>query len=214
MIEVFILGLLTPLTAVCVLPLFPGFIAFLSQQSNLGKYGIALFGLLVSIGVLAFMFLFGLLFSYVFEVGLTQYIGIITPIAMMVLIAISILLLIDFDFSRIFPHFNTPESKNPYLSAFLFGFFFAAIVIPCQPSFLTVFFARQFVELNGFAQNMIDFLFFGLGMAAPLLFFALVSLQWSKQIISFITKHKTTINRVTGAIMLVISLYYLLFVFL
>lgn len=214
LIEAFILGLLTPTTAVCVLPLFPGFLSFLAQQTAIkSRYAMAIFGLLVSLGVIIFMLLFGLLFSSILQQSLTNYITLFTPIAMLVLLAISILLIIDFDFSRIFPHFNAPNTKNPYFSAFLFGFFFAAIVIPCQPSFLAVFFARQFIEIFGFFTSMMNFLAFGIGMAAPLLLFSLISLRWSRQILGFITRHKTIINRVTGSIMLAITVYYLFFVF-
>ena len=36
----FLLGLLTPLTAVCVLPLYPGFLSFLSRKlSTTGRRG-------------------------------------------------------------------------------------------------------------------------------------------------------------------------------
>jgi cytochrome c-type biogenesis protein len=60
---------------------------------------------------------------------------------------------------------------------------------------------------------MVSFLAFGLGMGTPLIVFSLASAQWSKQVISFTTTHKTTINRTAGAIMLIISLYYLTCIF-
>lgn len=209
--EAFILGVLTPLTAICVLPLFPGFLAFLSNQTSLkGKYAAAIFGTVVAVGVVAFMFVFGLVFSYFLEVSLTAVIGIITPIAMGILLIISILLIFDVDFARFLPHFATPESKNPFLNAFLFGFFFAAVVIPCQPGFLAAFFARSLVEFSGFIPSMMKFLAFGIGMAFPLLLFSVFSLRWSTQIIRYLTKHKTIINRTTGAVMLVLVSYFLI----
>jgi cytochrome c-type biogenesis protein len=46
-----------------------------------------------------------------------------------------------------------------------------------------------------------------------LLVLAFFSQVWTKQIIGFFTKYKSIINRVSGLIMLVISIYYLFFVF-
>ena len=209
--EAFILGVLTPITAVCVLPLFPGFLAFLANQTKLNtKYATALFGAIVALGVIVFMFLFGLIFSTLFEVSLTSVIGIITPIAMGLLLFVSILLIFNVDIARFLPKFVTPESKNPYLNAFLFGFFFAAIVIPCQPSFIAAFFARQFIVFSGFIPSMMKFLAFGIGLAAPLLLFSLISLKWNQQIMGFLARNKTVINRTTGVIMLVLVLYFLI----
>ena len=49
--EAFILGVLTPITAGCILPLFPGFLAFLANQTKLDtKYATALFGGIVASG--------------------------------------------------------------------------------------------------------------------------------------------------------------------
>jgi len=53
----FLLGLLTPLTAVCVLPLYPGFLSFLSRKlSTTGRRGSPLaLGGLVAGGVVRFL---------------------------------------------------------------------------------------------------------------------------------------------------------------
>ena len=56
-------------------------------------------------------------------------------------------------------------------------------------------------------------MFYGLGVGAPLLAFSLVSPAFSRTMVNFFVKHSSTINRVAGAVLLGISLYYLLFVF-
>jgi len=45
------------------------------------------------------------------------------------------------------------------------------------------------------------------------LILAVVSASWSKIVIGFLTKYKKWINVAAGVIMLLISLYYLIFVF-
>ena len=64
-----------------------------------------------------------------------------------------------------------------------------------------------------FIVNLLNFVMFGFGMGLPLLIFALISAGKSKVIINFLTKKKRIINLIAGIIMLVISLYYLIFVF-
>lgn len=185
----FILGVLTPLTALCVLPLFPGFVAFLANQTRFtGRRSMALMGLLVSAGIILFMLLLGVIFTMILEVALTSVIQIISPIAMGILVIISILLLFDVDIGKYLPKYQGPQSKNPYVASLLFGLFFGAIILPCNPGFIAAMFAKSFVTgALGFAGNMLHFLLFGTGMAFPLLLFSLFSLQWSKQIIRFLT---------------------------
>ena len=210
----FVLGVLTPLAAVCVLPLYPGFLAYLSNQAfgKEEKSSLFGFGLIVTAGVIAFMGILGLLFTTVLQVSLTSVIGIVSPIAFGILALISILLIADFDLTRIFPQINAPTRKNPFASAFVFGFFFGAIVVPCNPLFISALFTRN-VLIMDFAANMISFLSFGLGIAFPLLVFSAISSTRTVQVMKFLSNNKRKINLISGIAMLAISLYYLIFVF-
>ncbi len=211
----FFLGLLTPLTAVCVLPLYPGFLAFLSNKfsGKESKKTFFLFGLTILTGIIIFMILLGLIFTTLLQKSLTNIIGIISPIAFAILGIISLALIFDIDFSRFIPKANVQTgNKNPIQSAFIFGFFFGAIVIPCNPAFITAFFARALL-FGSFISSMSNFLAFGVGLGFPLLILSLVSGQWSRKIIGFLTKNKRIINLISGLIMLGISIYYLVFVF-
>jgi len=217
LIQSFLFGLATPLTAVCVLPLYPAFLAYLAnqfsgkdQEANRKNY--AMFGFLITLGVIIFMLLIGLIFTTILQKSLTSVIGIVSPIAFGILGIISLLLIFNFDFSRIFPQTRAPTSKRPIWNALLYGFFFGAIVIPCSPGFITVFFARALL-VDQFFSSMLNFLAFGLGLGFPLLAFSLISVSWSQKIIAFATRNKRTINILSGIVMLGISLYYLIFVF-
>jgi len=213
--ESFVLGVLTPLGAVCVLPLYPGFLAYLSNRlagREVRQSTILGISLSVTGGVIVFMFVLGLLFTTILQVSLTRVIGVVSPIAFGVLIVLSLLLLFDVDFSRLIPRAKVPRAKSPWLSAFLYGFFFGAIVIPCNPLFIAVFFTRS-ASVLGFGENLLRFLAFGLGIAAPLVALAALSATASGAVIGFLTRHKSAINRIAGAIMLAISVYYLVFVF-
>ncbi|NPE27768.1 cytochrome C biogenesis protein [Methanococcoides sp. SA1] len=211
----FILGLLTPLTAVCVLPLYPAFLAYLSNQMS-GKEKNEklpiLFGLIISAGVILFMALLGILFTTILQVSLTKVIGIISPIAFSILFIISILLILDFDIGKFLPRTNISNDRSPIITAFLYGFFFGAIVVPCNPAFIAALFAKSLTSM-GFVENFLNFIAFGIGLSFPLLVFSAISTTKSKRIIRFLVTNKRKINLSAGTIMLVISVYYLVFVF-
>lgn len=208
------------MTAVCVLPLYPGFLAYLSGQisktqeaSEENRKVLILFGFIVTAGVITFMLLLGLLFTTILKISLTKVIGIVSPIAFAILGIIGIILVLDIDVGKYLPTGKAPTSSNPFLDAFLYGFFFGAIVIPCNPAFIAAFFTLSFSGTSGFIANMLNFLFFGLGLGAPLLTFSLLSGASSATVIGLLINNKKKINVISGAIMIVVSIYYLLFVF-
>lgn len=209
-----IAGVLAPLGAVCVLPLYPGFLAYLSNKlkGKVDKKTYILLSLNVTLGIVISMFIVGLIFSKIFQASLTNAISIVSPIAFSLLGIISIFLLFNKDFSTLLPKANVPINQNPLWSSFLFGLFFGAIVLPCNPGTLTILFAVSTTTTN-FILNLLNFVFFGIGMSLPLILFSILSSNKSQEVISWLTRHKSAINRITGLIMLAISLYYLIFVF-
>lgn len=210
----FVFGLLTPLSAVCVLPLYPGFLAYLANQiekQENKKRAMICFGLLITLGAVVFMALLGIVFTMFLQKSLTNVIGVVSPIAFSFLALLSIFLILDIDVGKFIPKARVPQAKNPFLSAFFYGFFFGAIVVPCNPLFIAALFTRG-LGVSDLIVNLGNFLFFGLGIGAPLLVLALVG-SASRPFINFLTQHKKIINRVAGLIMLVISVYYLVFIF-
>ena len=209
----FLAGLLAPLGAVCVLPLYPGFLAYLAAKVSKkdSTKTIVLLGLIVMFGVLVSMLLIGAIFSFLQE-SLSRAIGIISPIAFGLLLLLSILLIIGVDFTQFVPKTTAPVLKNPFASSFIFGLFFGAIVIPCNPAPLIVLFAISTSTVS-FITNFLNFLFFGLGMGLPLLIISFISAAKSQEVIGFLGKHQRLINIIAGIIMLGVSLYYLIFVF-
>jgi len=213
--ESFLLGLLTPLTAVCVLPIYPAFLSYLSNSVSgnaSSRKWLALFGVTITVGVILFMLLLGLIFTTFLQVSLTDVVGIASPIAFVIMGVLGVLLIFDLDFGKFLPKFRSPTSRNPFINSFLYGFFFGAIVVPCNPTFIAILFARTF-SFADFTINVLRFIFFGIGIGFPLLIFSIFSLKWSQKIINFLTKYKSLINRVAGILLLIISIYYLIFVF-
>ena len=154
----FLAGLFAPIAAVCVLPLYPAFLSYLASQlsGEETKKKIINLGLIVTAGVITSMFLFGLIFTFFLQKSLTNAIQIISPIAFGILALISLLLVFNIDVGKIFPKIHAPVTKNAYLTSFIFGFFFGAIVLPCNPSSLIVLFAISTSTIS-FILNLFNF---------------------------------------------------------
>jgi cytochrome c-type biogenesis protein len=143
------------------------------------------------------MVILGLIFTTVLQVSLTNVIGIVSPIAFGILLVISLLLIFNVDVGRLLPKAHAPTARNPWVSAFFFGFFFGAIVVPCNPLFIAALFSRTI----------------SIGIGFPLLVMAALSATATDTIIGFLTRYRRAINLIAGLIMLGISLYYLILVF-
>ena len=210
----FLAGLFAPLGAVCILPLYPGFLAYLAGKlsKKSSKKMIILLGVIVTLGVMLSMFIFGLIFTTFLQASLAKAIGVVSPIAFGILTVISVLLIFNVNIGKFFPQTHAPVLQNPFFSSLLFGLFFGAIVLPCNPASLIVLFAISTSTVS-FLTNFLNFAFFGLGMGLPLLLLAFISAAKSQEVIEFLSRHQRIINIVAGVIMLGVSLYYLIFVF-
>jgi cytochrome c-type biogenesis protein len=205
------LGLATPLSAVCVIPLYPAFLAFLSNQGEAAP-SVARLGLLVAAGVLAFMTALGLVFTTLLETSLVRVVGVVSPVAFAVLAVFGVVLAADLHPQSRLPTVEPPQTRYPSLSAFVYGGFFGAIVLPCNPGFIAVFLSRALLFSDP-ASGLANFGAFGVGMATPLLAFAFVSEPWQHRVLGFLTGHRRTVNAVTGVVLTAVSLYYLVAVF-
>jgi len=217
LVEFFLIGVATPLTATCVLPLYPAFVGYLASTSQ-GEQSRppALLGAMVVAGVLAFMGLAGVVTVLFLGGSVGIAVRRVSPVAFALMTVVGLLLAVaPGSFSRI-PTYEPPHLEYPTASAFGYGLFFGAIVIPCNPATITFFFARATTVLpgldNGF-EAMLGFLVFGLGIGAPLLALAVLSQPFSERLARTLARHSTPINRVVGAFLMLIGLYYLVFIF-
>lgn len=210
----FLLGLATPLTALCVIPLYPGFISYLSRQleGDESRKTYILFGLLVVSGVISFMMGVGILFSALLQTSLTGVIEIVSPVAFALLAAVGFLMVLGVDFQRVAPSGKILEFENPLLNAYGFGFFFGAVIVPCNPAFIASFFARAFLFETP-VSSILNFTVFGLGIGFPLMAFSILSSTRNEKVIGFLRGHESIIDKGSGAILLAVSLYYLIKVF-
>lgn len=210
----FLLGLATPLTAACVLPLYPGFISYLTDQfdGSETRKTYAMFGTLAAAGVISFMLLFGLVFTTLIQASLTAVTEIVSPFAFTVLGLLSVPMILGKSLENFLPSFDAPGFEDPLKNAFGFGFFFGAVVLPCNPGYIAVFLARATLFTSP-VSGLSNFLLFGLGIGFPLVAFSAISSAKSREVINLLKTHEKRINQASGLLMLSISIYYMVFVF-
>jgi cytochrome c-type biogenesis protein len=206
----FVAGLLTPLGAACVLPLYPGYLSFLAGHAGAvrGAGARLLLGITAGAGILVSMFVFGLVVVLLLSYPLADVLGIISPVAYTLLGIIGVLLILgrgpEFTFSS--PHL--PGDRMPFLGAFLFGLFFGILILPCNAAPIAVLLALS-TTTSDLIANMFNFVFFGAGMAVPLIALSAVSLFRGKEATAFLVQNRRAINLVTGTLMVIVAFYYL-----
>jgi cytochrome c-type biogenesis protein len=216
LVEFFLIGVATPLTAACVLPLYPSFLAFLaggSQTADGSRRPIALLGVAVVAGVLSFLAVVGLLVVTLLGSSVTIVVEGLSPIAFGVLAVAGLVLVVAPNAFARLPVVEPPQTAHPIASAFGYGFFFGAIVLPCNPGLIALFFARVPVLFDSTTHSMLGFLAFGFGMGAPLLVFALVAEPFGHRVTRTLAAYSDPIHRATGLVLLGVAAYYLVAIF-
>ncbi len=210
----FLAGLLSPLGAVCVLPLYPGFLSYLagSEENGGRKVNPLLLGIIITAGIMTAMLAVGFLFVFLLKESLSSAAGIISRAAFILLLIISIFLITGISIPNKFPSLPLPRWRNKFAGAFLYGILFGFIIIPCNPAPMVVVFGMS-TTVSSFLSNLVSFFLFGFGMALPLLAIAVISLEKGQMFTKFLITRMRALNFVTGIFMAVIALYYLFFVF-
>ena len=196
----------------CVLPLYPGFLAYISNKANNTKKSFrVLSGLIVLGGVVTFMLAVGLIMAF-FGLSISSFISTVSPIAFVLLVILGFLLIFNVDIGKFIPKPKTHFGKNPYLNAYIFGLFYGPIVIPCSgPLALTVFVYAT--TITSFLGKIFLFGVFGLGFGLPLIALSIISATKGSWLIEKMIQYKSLINRIAGVLIVILGLYYLIFVF-
>ncbi len=205
----FTIGLLST-TSPCVLPLYPGFLAYLSGgqgqvRGRLGRYGLGFF---VLAGVLTMMLVLGLVIALL-SVSVGAALSIIIPLADLVIILLGIALLLDYNPFKQLPQIQTPLLKNPYVNAFVYGLLYGPIALPCSGPFVVGIFTYSLTTAE-IASKMSIFLWFGLGFGLPLLLLSFLSGAAQTWIVRQFALRGRLINLLGGLLLVGVGIYDLI----
>ncbi len=203
------IGLLAT-TSPCVLPLYPGFLAYLSSaQANLDKKGSRYFaGLFVLAGVLTMMLALGSLIALL-SIPIGRALSLIIPLADLVIIGLGVLLLLNINLFARLPHIQAPVLSHPYTNAFLYGLLYGPVALPCSGPLVVGIFVFSLTANEAFSKLAI-FLFFGLGFGLPLLALSLLSGAAQRWTTRLLARHTRLINLIGGLLLVAIGLYDLI----
>ncbi|MBZ0291479.1 MAG: hypothetical protein K8L99_02830, partial [Anaerolineae bacterium] len=195
LITAFTLGNAAILTNVCMLPLYPGLIAFLAgtagnQRSRLATGSL---GLLVLAGILCMMiaiglvlhltqFFFGDVFSYLLPV-----------VYLLVIILGGMLLAGRSPFAKL-QTAQAPMLRNPYLTAFVYGLLFGPMTLSCSGPIIVTAFATGAGDARALADGIAYFIAFGIGFGWPLAVLPLLALPFQRQFVSWLARNHLLMN--------------------
>jgi len=199
----FLLGLLAS-TSPCVLPLYPGFLSYLSGQTEMGRQRYFL-GFFVLAGVLSMMLALGGLIALL-AVPIGRVLVYIIPLADLLILIMGILLLTNHNPFKTLPQTQITALHHPFYNAFAYGLLYGPITIPCSGPLVVSIFALSFTAGEAFSQLWV-FLWFGIGLGVPLLMLSLLSATLQRQLTTFFARHSRTVNILGGLILIGVALY-------
>jgi len=200
------LGLLSS-SSPCILPLYPGFLAYLSGRQvgishRVGRYALGFF---VLGGVLTMMLALGLLIALL-SVSIGAALTIAIPLADLLIIALGIALLLDRNPFKILPQIQVPVLKNPYVNAYVYGLLYGPIALPCSGPLVVGLFTYSLTAAEVLSKLSI-FLWFGLGFGIPLLLLSLLSGAAQRWIVRQFAIRARLINLIGGFLLIGVGNY-------
>lgn len=194
-------------TSPCVLPLYPGFLAYLSggQEGLQGKPGRYLLGVFVLAGVLTMMLALGGVIALL-SISVGRALSWIIPIADLVIILLGVLLLSNINPFKRLPQVQIPVLSHPFVNAFVYGLLYGPIALPCSGPLVVSIFALSLTVAEAFSKLSI-FFWFGMGFGIPLLLLSFVSGAAQRWITRQFAMRARLINFVSGLLLIAIGIY-------
>jgi cytochrome c-type biogenesis protein len=202
----------------CVLPLYPGFLAYITSpqvaaatgagEASLGRRPPpAVAAILVWFGVVVGMVLLGALLALL-SLSLTRVLGVVLPAIDLVIMGLGLLLIAGRNpFARIpQPSAASFGGGGPYVGSFLYGLLFAPIALPCSGPFLIGIFVAS-LTIGDAVRQLAFFAAFGVGFGLPLFAIGLVGQARGRQMAAAIVRWERPIQLVLGVILVAIGLW-------
>ena len=206
--QAFALGSAAILTNACLLPLYPGLIAFMAGSADraLSRWSAAWLGVLVLAGVLSAMLLIGL-GLWIVQQSFGSVLGLVLPIVYGAVIVFGVLLLFDRNpFARA-AMARSPVFRNRPLTAFLYGMLLGPMTLPCTGPILTSAFLLGANDASSLIGGLTYFLFFGLGFGWPLVLLPVLAVPLQRRAVGWLARHHTLLNRVSGVLLIAIGVF-------
>ncbi len=200
------IGLLAT-TSPCVLPLYPGYLAYISggQQGLENKTSRYLLGIFVLAGVLVTMLALGAVIALL-SVSVGRALSVVIPIADLLIIVLGVLLLLNINPFKQLPQIQVPVLNHPFANAFVYGMLYGPIALPCAGPLVVGIFAIAFASGQAWEQLSV-FLWFGIGFGLPLLVLSFLSGAAARWITRVFARRARLINIISGLLLVGIGIF-------
>jgi cytochrome c-type biogenesis protein len=207
-VTAFALGSAAILTNACLLPLYPGLIAFMAGSADkaVSRRSAATLGVLVLAGVLSAMFVIGLAL-FVLQQSFGAALGLVLPVVYGAVIVFGVLLLLNRNPFAKMSTARSPVFRSRSLTAYLYGVLLGPMTLPCTGPILTSAFLLGADDASTLASGMAYFLFFGLGFGWPLVLLPVLALPLQRRAVGWLARHHTLLNRVSGVLLIAIGIF-------
>ncbi|MEP6807939.1 MAG: cytochrome c biogenesis protein CcdA [Chloroflexota bacterium] len=190
----------------CILPLYPGFLAYLTVGANESRrLPAAATAALVWAGVVVGMIVIGAVFAAL-AAPLGDFVRVVLPVADGLLIVLGVLLV----FGRN-PFARLPQLSprivgrgGPAAGAFAYGLLFAPIAVPCSGPLLVVIFAYS-LTIGDLAAQLAFFLAFGIGFGLPLFSIGLLDQLTGARVARTMVRWERPVQLVLGPALVVVG---------
>jgi cytochrome c-type biogenesis protein len=205
----FSIGLLAT-TSPCVLPLYPGYLAYIAGASSArtGRLTAGFLGFFVLLGVLVMMMFLGALIALL-SISIGRALSFVVPLADLTIITLGVMLLLNINVFKQIPQVRVPVVSHPFGNAFFYGLLYGPIALPCSGPLLVSIFALSFTVEEALGRLAV-FLWFGLGFGLPLLVLSLISGASQRWITRQFALHSRSINLISGLLLISVGVYDLI----
>jgi cytochrome c-type biogenesis protein len=207
-LEAFLLGNGAILGNVCMLPLYPGMIAFLAGRTTGekdGRSGIWL-GVLVLAGILSMMLALGLL-VFLLSQSFGALLPVLLPIIYVVVIGLGLLMLLGRNPFAGMATAQLPVLSNPYIAAYSYGLLLGPMTLPCTGPLVVSAFVLGAGNLGSLSDGLLYFLSFGLGFGWPLVLLPLIAQPIQRRLTAWLAGNHQWIERTSGVLLIAIGLF-------
>lgn len=214
----FTLGNAAILTNACLLPLYPGLIAFLAGtaqtagangttgSSERSVWVTGSLGVFVLAGILTMMLLIGMAL-YLLSSTFDSVLLVILPIVYGLVIVLGLLMITGRNpFARL-STIQAPVLGNPFMTAFVYGLLFAPMTLPCTGPVILTAFTLGAGGTGSLLVEIIYFIGFGLGFGWPLLILPLFAVPIQRRFTGWLSRNHMTLTRASGILLIAIGLF-------
>jgi cytochrome c-type biogenesis protein len=200
------LGLLN-MTNPCVLPLYPGFLAYLSgQHQALRNQRLARWlGVIVLAGVLTSMLIIGFVLAAL-RVATGSVLAYLLPIIYLIVIGMGVLMVFHINpFARL-PMLSAPRLRNPLLGSFLYGMLYGPMTLPCAGPLIVGAFVYGTADVGSLVNSIVYIVAFGLGFGFPLVVLPLLAQSIRTALLRWMATHHRVLTRLAGVLLIAIGI--------